>query len=155
MRDQAAHCPVAQTAGLVAGALDMAGAVISSGAPIEKVLPFIASGAFGKSAFAGGWAMLAWGLFFHFFIVFFWTLLFFWLYPKVAWLSRNLIITGLLYGVVIWLVMNLVVLPLALTPKRPFDWASAVKGMVILMLMVGLPIALIIGQYYRNRQQQE
>ncbi len=137
-------------AGLLAGSIDLAAAVISSGVPVEKVLPFIASSVFGKAAFAGGWTMLAWGLAFHFFIAFFWTMLFFGFYPKVKGVSKNLVITGLVYGVVIWLVMNLLVLPLANAPKQPFDWLSAAKGMLILIFMVGLPIALIIGQYYRN-----
>ena len=66
-------------AGLLADAIDLTAAVISSGAPVEKVLSFIASGAFGKTAFSGDTSMLAWGLFFHFFIAFFWTGLFFWL----------------------------------------------------------------------------
>lgn len=138
------------TAWLIAGTLDLTTAVINSGAPLEKVLRFVASGAFGQAAFTGGWPMLVWGLAFHFFIALCWTLLFYWLYPQVKPGSKNLVLTGLGYGVVVWLVMNLLVVPLTLTSKRPFDWFWAGKGMLVLMLMIGLPIALIIGRYYRN-----
>ncbi len=140
--------------GLLAGTIDLIAAVLNSGAPLTKVLAFIASGAFGEAAFSGDASMLAWGLFFHFFIAFFWTVLFFWLYPKTGLAGKHLIITGLVYGIIIWLGMNLLVLPLAHAPKRPFHWASAARGAGILMVAVGLPVALIIGRYYRNKGQQ-
>ena len=142
-------------AGLTAGTLDITAAAIQyyikTGKGPGGVLRFIARGVFGKEAATGGFPMACWGLFFHFVIAFLFTLFFFWLYPKIRLLSKNKIVTGLVYGLFVWSVMNLIVVPMSNTPKLPFDINKAIIAMLILMFCVGLPISLITGKYYSRK----
>ncbi len=78
-------------ASLVTGSLDIlfafANAWWSAGISPERVLQFIASGLFGKSAFQGLPAIAFLGLAIHYFIAFCWTVLFFFVYSKFKILS--------------------------------------------------------------------
>ncbi len=150
-------------AGLLAGSLDIITALVQyyciTGKNPIKVLNFIASGILGKDALSKGaftneWWLPVLGLLLHFVIAFIFTLLFFWIYPKIKSLSKNNIITGLVYGIIVWLIMNLIILPLSLVPKLPFDIWKAAQGMLILMLMVGLPISLVISNYYTRKSRR-
>jgi|CXWL01.1.fsa_nt_gi hypothetical protein len=138
--------------GLTAGFLDIAAAsiqyYIKSGKGPGNVLRYIASGVFGKKAFAAGTTMEAWGLFFHLIIAFALTLFFFWLYPKISWLGKNIIVAGLLYGVFAWLVTNLIIVPLSKAPPIPFVFSKAIIAMLILMACVGMPISLMTNKHY-------
>lgn len=142
--------------GLLAGTLDGLAAVLLYSIPSGKdplnVFRFIASGVFGKEAFAGGVPMAMWGVFFHYIIATGWTVLFFVAYPRVAILSKNKIVTGSLYGIFVWLMMNLVVVPLSNVPMRGNrEVSSIIVGMAVLILCIGLPITWIISKYY-NKQ---
>lgn len=139
-------------AGFVAGSLDIIAAClqfyIKTGRGPGPVLRYIASGVFGRKAFAGGMPMAAWGLFFHFVIAFLFTLFFFWIYPRINILSRNRVITGLVYGIFVWVMMNRVIVPLSSVPQSPFVLKQAIIATLILMFCIGLPISLITGKYY-------
>lgn len=111
------------------------------------MLQFIASKAVGPDAFSGGLPMALLGLFFHYIIAFSWTALFFLLYPRIKLLSKNKIIVGLGYGVVVWLMMNLVVLPIVNGAFQPFQLQSVI-GIVILMVCIGLPVSWGAGKHY-------
>jgi hypothetical protein len=138
--------------GLIAGTLDIIAAIVSSQANPIRLLQFIASAAVGREeAFAGGTPMALLGLLFHYIIAYSWTTLFFLLYPRVPVLQKNKYVVGLLYGVVVWLVMNLLVLPMSQIVQREFNWAGALKGTVILMLMIGLPISIMANRFYKGR----
>lgn len=95
--------------------------------------------------------MALWGGCFHYVIALGWTVFFFSIYPKIPILDRNKYLTGLAYGLFVWLVMNLVVLPLSNVNRAPFDFMRAIQGIAILMACAGLPIALVVGKYYRAR----
>ena len=143
-------------AGVIAGTLDITAACtqyyINTGKGPGNVLRYLASGVFGKKAFAGGVPMATWGLFFHYIIAFGLTIFFFWLYPKIKLLSKNIIVTGLLYGVFAWAVTTLIIVPLSNTPPpAPFDIRKAAVAMLILMFCIGLPISLIISRYYSKK----
>lgn len=144
-------------AGLLVGALDITAAFIQTslygGSPV-RVLNFIASGVFGKEALDGGASFAFYGLVFHFCIAMGWTTLFFLIYPKLKFLSRNKIITGVGYGFFIWLMMNRIVLPLSNVPHFPFRLTSAVIGALILMAAIGLPLSLIANKYYSSRPKK-
>lgn len=141
-------------AGLVAGVLDILAAIISYYIRTQKeptkLFQFIASGVFGKDAFTGGTTMVLLGLLFHLILAYIFAIVFYLIYPKIKLLSKNRIITGLVYGVIVWVIMNLVVLPLSNTPKLPFDAKQAAIGMAILMVCIGLPISLIVHKHYRR-----
>jgi uncharacterized membrane protein YagU involved in acid resistance len=139
-------------AGFVAGLLDIAAAIISfylkNNQPPTKMFQFIASGALGSPAFTGGMGTAALGLLFHFLLAYIFTIAFYFIYPKIGLLSKNKIITGLVYGLLVWCIMNLVVLPLSKAPAIPFETKGAVTGMLILLFCIGLPIALFAHRFY-------
>ena len=146
-------------AGLVAGTLDALAAIdnylinTDGGNPL-KIFRFIASGILGKDVLEKdivGMAML--GLQLHYLIAICFAALFFVIYPKIKILSRNIIATGLLYGVFVWLVMNKIVVPISHTVKLPFDLTQMFIGIVILMLAVGLPVALMAKKYYSENRK--
>jgi uncharacterized membrane protein YagU involved in acid resistance len=142
-------------AGLTAGLFDITAACIhfmiaSGGKSPVFIFKYIASAAFGKEkAYSGSLLMEALGLLFHFIIAMSFTAFFFFIYPKFKFLSINIFITGLAYGIFAWLVTNLVVLPLSRIHKFPSNFnASTIVGILILMFVFGLPIALFAKKYY-------
>lgn len=144
------------TAWLIAGTLDISAAVISfliffNGKLIE-LFQYIASGLFGMKAFSGGLFMAAMGLLFHYFIALSWTVFFYIMYPRLKFLRKNNFLSGILYGIFIWLVMNLIVLELSRVHSVTFGAAHTITGILILMFCVGLPISLIVGNYYSRTQ---
>ncbi len=141
-------------AGLIAGSLDILSAFIDhyiqAGKGPEGVLRFVASGAFGQKAFAGGDQMIVFGLLFHFIIAFCFTIFFYWLYQTVSFLWRNVFVTAILYGLFIWVVMSFIVVPLSDTNKYPFHAVNAVKSLLILICMIGLPLTLIVKYFSKK-----
>ncbi len=115
-----------------------------------NVLTFIASGVFGKKAFAAGSSMAVWGAVFHFIIAMGFTLLFFLVYPVLIKFFRSKVLPGILYGVFIWVVMNLLVLPLTNAPALPMNAKQIIIGNLILITMIGLPLSLIAGSIIRG-----
>lgn len=139
-------------AGLVAGTLDALAAIAlylaRGGKTPTTIFKYIASGVFGSDAFSGGAAMIVWGIFFHYLIAFSFTLFFFWVYPKVPFLQKNKVVSGLLYGLCVWLVMNLIVVPLSQVPPPTFELSNAIINILILMGCIGLPIAFFAHHFY-------
>lgn len=130
--------------GLMSGTLDAADGVIAFGVygmnPVQ-VLQYIASGAFGPSAFGGGLLTAAAGTGFHFLISFVAAAV----YAAGAWvapaLRRYWIAAGLLYGAWVWMFMNLIVLPLSNVVPGPSGWPLLANGILGHAVFVGLPIA--------------
>ena len=147
-------------AGLVAGTLDMLAAItvyslVMNRVTIVRLLQGIAKGAFGDSAFEGGSSMAMAGLGFHFIIAFTFAIFYFLIFPYIPFLKKQRIISGLLYGIFVWCVMNLGVLPLLHIASIPTKWDSIIRGAVILMFFVGLPISLIVSKHYISKDQME
>ena len=144
--------PAVIITGLLAGALDAVAAItnflVQGGKNPASIFKYIASGVFGKKAFAGGLAMIAWGVFFHFLITFGLTIFYYWLYPKVKWLGENKIVAGLLYGIFAWVITTRVIVPLSRIPQPPFDLSKALVAILILMCFIGLPISLLANKHY-------
>lgn len=132
-------------AGLIAGSLDIllafANAWWSSGVSPLRVLQFIASGLLGQKAFQPSYGIALLGLALHFFIAFFWTVLFFIIYHHYKRMVRSPFLQGVFYGLFVWSIMNLLVLPLTNVPRSDFQWLGAIKGIVILIIAIGLPLA--------------
>jgi hypothetical protein len=159
-------------AGFTAGLLDAIAAMTSfminvpGGNPL-KVWRFVASGALGKESIRKDLVPMAIaGLLFHFLIAFLFTLLFYLFFPKMKLLWRNLVITGLVYGVFVWVVMNFIIVPLSGVPEKSKLWTitngqpafqfpanpkQLIIGILIIMFCVGLPISFIIGNYFRKQ----
>lgn len=141
--------------GLLAGTLDILCAFIqvyiARGTSPEIVLRYIASGAFGKAAFSGGWQMPLVGLLFHYIIAYSFTTLFFLLYPSIKIMSRSIVATAIVYGILIYVVMNLVVLPLTRIPAITFHLDKALLATGILIVAIGLPLSIFARRFYRER----
>jgi hypothetical protein len=141
--------------GLIAGILDASAASLNALArqrTPERVFRFVASGIFGKDAQNPGWLMPVLGLLFHFFIAYAFTVFFFLIFPKIKWLSKNFVVTGLVYGSFVWAIMNLIVVPLSITHQVRFvDAKQTIIGILFILSCIGLPIAFFISRYYAMR----
>lgn len=144
------------SAGLLAGVLDgiaaAAQAYLMRGMNPVNVFQYVASGALGRSAFDSGWLTAGLGIVFHLAIALSWAALFFFAYPWFPFLAKSRVLNGVAYGLLIWLTMNLLIVPMSRIPARPFVLQNIVIGMLILMVMVGMPIAFIVPKYYARRQ---
>ena len=139
---------------LLAGTLDILAAfawfILAGGKDPSRVLVFIASGYFGKAAFAGGEEMIIAGLIFHYLVAFCFTVLFFFLYPSSVWFRKNILVTAILFGGFTWLVMNLLVIPFSKISSASFHLASVCIGISILIFLFAFPMLIIIRKYYRR-----
>lgn len=140
------------TAWLIAGTLDITAACIQyyihTGKGPEGVLRYVASGALGKSAAGGGMEIPLLGLLLHYIVALIWTLVFFWLYPRLKFMQVNKWVTGLVYGMVVWVIMNRLVVPLSAAHTGPFVLKKAAIAMAILMVCIGLPLSLAANKHY-------
>ena len=165
-------------AALTAGTLDACGAMThyminSNGGNPLKVWRYVASGALGQDALTKDLVTMAIiGILFHFLIAFLFTIFFFYIFPRIKILRKNLVVTGLLYGIFVWLVMNLIIVPFSNIPARGKLWTmitneqgkrhailqlpsnpkQMIIGILIIMFCVGLSISLIIGKYYSKKR---
>ncbi|HLA57809.1 MAG TPA: hypothetical protein VK622_03570 [Puia sp.] len=146
-------------AGLIVGTLDILSAFIyyyikSGKTNFLVIFKFIASGIFGKEAGEGGTGMILAGFILHYAIAYSFTIFFFWLYPKVKVMSKNRIVTAIVYGLFVWTLMNLVVVPLSNTVHRPFRIEGVLINMGILIICIGLPLSFITNAYFRKPSLQ-
>lgn len=141
-------------AGFLVGSLDMISAFIyfrlRTGRDPLIVLKYISSAVLGKAAFTGSVGVVLLGLVFHFIIAFTFTILFFILYPTLRSVTANKWITGILYGLLMWTIMNLLVVPMTLITRAPFNWTGAIINMAILIVAIGLPLSWLAARYYQQ-----
>jgi uncharacterized membrane protein YagU involved in acid resistance len=127
---------------LAAGTLDGLAAVIFLGKMnFMGVFQYIASAIFGTEAFAGGIKTALIGLVLHYFIAFSFTLVFTIVSTKTPVLRKNIVLSGIIYGIVVWTIMTLLVVPLTKIPTAPFNYERAILNAVILIFCIGLPIS--------------
>jgi hypothetical protein len=145
-------------AGLIAGTLDITAACVSSywmnGIGPVRIFQSVASGVMGKASSDGGAWSAAFGLFLHFVIAFLWTVIFYILSRKIKFLVDKAFISGPLYGIAVYWFMQLVVLPLSAFPykKQLIPEPNAfILGMLIHIFCIGLPIALIVRHFSKER----
>lgn len=133
---------------LLIGVLDISAAMLSfflsTGKSPEIILKFIASAVSGPEAYTGGAISIVTGLALHFLVAFLFTLFFFLIYQPMALYRYNVYLAGIVYGLFIWIMMNQLVLPMTLVKQQPFKWSEAAKAMLILITMVGLPLAFML-----------
>jgi hypothetical protein len=141
---------------LLTGTLDaIAALLISYKVPPAIIFKFIASGWFGKQVMSGGAGMVLWGLIFHYLIAAIFSVVFFQLYPVAIKILRNKYVTGIVYGLLIWVVMNYLVLPFTNIPHGHghIQVIGLIKGIAALIICVGIPIALMADNFYKNPGQ--
>ncbi|MDP9077550.1 MAG: DUF1440 domain-containing protein [Bacteroidota bacterium] len=139
--------------GFVVGTLDGIGTILSAykAGPVI-IFQFIASGAFGKATFKGGMPMFWWGVWFHYFIAYSFTAVFYVAYPSFYKFFRNKYLIGLEYGIITWIVMNFIVVPTSKIGFHPIKNVLPILiGISILIICVGMPIALIADFIRRKR----
>lgn len=131
--------------GLVAGTLDGLDAVITSivrGSTPARMFQGIASGLFGREAFAGGLPMSALGAAIHFFIAFAAATVFALAATRLPFLTRRWLLSGIVFGLCVLVVMRYIVIPLsAIGWPAPFTTFALVNQLFAHTLLVGLPIA--------------
>jgi uncharacterized membrane protein YagU involved in acid resistance len=144
--------------GFVAGLLDILAAffvysVVQNTTTPVKILEYIASGVFKTKAYSGGIEMPVLGLIFHFCIAFSFAIFYFFLFPHIAFLKKQKIMSGILYGIFVWAIMNLIVVPLVFNLMPRISLSTSSIAMLILIVMVGIPISLITHKYYTSKSQ--
>ncbi len=138
---------------LLVGTLDIGAAMIQTaqaGGTQVRLFQYIASGVYGKAAFSGGTPMMVWGLGFHYVIALAITVTFFALYPRVPFLRKSRVLTGVLCGVLAWVVTTQIVVRLSAITVGPFNLQRAAIAAGILIAAIGLPLAFLADRYYRG-----
>jgi len=131
--------------GLIAGTLDLTQACILFGWDIPLA---IAAGLLGRQAFDGGAATYLLGVLLHFFIALSFAAFYYAASRKLAFLKEHPLVCGLAYGAGVQEVMNLVVLPLsALHARGPYKLHDLILGLLVHMVVIGLPISYSVRRF--------
>jgi len=137
--------------GLIAGALDLGQALALFGTKIPLA---IAAGLMGpRDAFRGGAAIYILGVLLHFYIALSAAAIYFAASRRLRFLTEYALVCGLFFGAAVDLVMSLVVLPLsALHATGPYQYRDLVLGLVVHMIVVGLPISFSVRWFTGEAQ---
>jgi membrane-associated HD superfamily phosphohydrolase len=137
--------------GFAAGTFDLITAYITYG----RRVPFgIASGLLGRSAFQGGAGVYTLGILLHYFIAFSAAVVYYAVSRKRDFLRQYPVICGIYYGIAVFLVMNLIVLPLsAIHARGPFTLRGLIQGLLVHMILIGIPIALSVRMFSARPSQ--
>ena len=113
--------------------------------PFITVLQYLASGALGNAAFAGGLATALLGVLFHYLVSFVVAAVFILSADRIPLLRRYAILGALVYGFGVFIVMNLVVLPLSAAPPLPAPTTPQLVELILEhILVIGLPLGIIV-----------
>ncbi|SRR6266478_6914254 len=132
---------------IVVGTLDILDAIIffgSSGIKPIRIFHSIASGLLGRPAFSGGMKTALLGAFLHYFIAFGIVAIYYFVSLRVDALTRNVVIYGLLYGLVVFGIMSYIVVPLSRTGTGTphFPLPALLNGLLGHAILIGLPSAI-------------
>jgi hypothetical protein len=143
------------TAGLVVGVLDISSAFViwwQRGVGARRGLQGIAAGLLGGSAFDGGLVTAGLGLALHFFVAFVVVSVFYLASRKIPFLTKQPIVSGLLYGIGVYLVMFWCVLPRVFSTFR-HRLSNDLLQLAIHICLIGLPTAFIVRRYSEVTEQ--
>jgi len=130
--------------GLLGGALDLAFAFLyygPSGATPVRILQFIASGVLGQGSFQMGLESAALGAFCHFFISVSAAAIYYLVSLRFAFLTRRVVISAVVFGILVFLTMRFAVLPLSAVKSGHLKISSVIGELCSHMFLFGLPIA--------------
>lgn len=131
--------------GLVAGTLDLLQASILFGWDIPLT---IAGGLLGERARHGGAGTFLLGVGLHFFIATSAAATYYAASRKLVFLTQHPLVCGLFFGAAVEEVMNLIVLPIsALHARGPYEVHDLIQGLLVHMVIVGLPIAYSVRRF--------
>jgi hypothetical protein len=120
---------------------------VLGGVPLITVYQYIASGALGESAFAGGIATALLGVLFHLLFSIVIAGVFILSADRIPLLRRFVIPGSLLYGFGVFIVMNMIVTPLSATPPIP---APTTPQLIVLIIDHILVFGLLLGILVRR-----
>jgi hypothetical protein len=133
--------------GGIAGLLDLTQAFILFGRRVPLV---IAAGLLGRQAFQGGAGIYALGVCLHFFIACSAAAVYYGASRRLRFMTEHPLVCGLIFGAAVEEVMNLVVLPLsALHARGPYTLHDLILGLLVHMVVVGLPISFSVRRFAR------
>lgn len=131
--------------GGIAGTLDLLQACVLFGWDIPLS---IAGGLLGRQAVHGGPATYVLGVILHFFIACSAAATYYAASRKLRFLTEYPLVCGLFFGAAVEEVMRLVVLPLsALHARGPYELQDLILGLVVHMVVVGLPISYSVRRF--------
>ena len=140
----AAFWRAALLAGLIAGALDIAAAVLlNPQVPAQVVFQSVASGWLGSATYDGGWSTAALGLASHFAIMLVIAAVWMTLALSLPALRRLWPLAAVGGGAVVWAIMTYGVVPLSASTLPAPDARHVVIGLLTHVIAVGLPMALV------------
>jgi hypothetical protein len=134
--------------GAVAGTLDLTSAFFTFGVGVPRA---IAGGLLGRGVVRGDgpfiWIL---GVVLHFFIAYSAATVYCLASRKLSFLADHWLVCGVFYGIGFFLVMNLIVLPLcALHSAGPYTLRGLLQGLIVHMLIIGLPISFSLHKLSR------
>ena len=120
---------------------------VLGGYPLISVYQYIASGALGESAFAGGTATALLGALFHILNSMVIASIFILSADRIPLLRSYPFVGSLLYGFGVFIVMNMIVIPLSAAPPLPAPTPpQLVVNIIDHVLVVGLPLGILISR---------
>ena len=126
---------------------------VVGGTPLITLYQYIASGALGESAFAGGIATALLGVLFHYLISIVIAGVFILSANRIPLLRRSIIAGPLLYGFGVFIVMNMIVTPLSATPPLPTPTMSQLIVMILDHILVfGLLLGILVRRNANSNQ---
>ena len=123
---------------------------VLGGVPLITLYQYIASGALGESAFAGGIPTALLGVLFHFFFSIVIAGVFILGVDRIPLLRRHIIPGSLLYGFGVFIVMNMIVTPLSATPPIPTPTTpELIVTIIVHILVAGLLLGIVVRRNTR------
>jgi hypothetical protein len=142
---------------LLVGTLDITSASVHylsmGGSNPVNILVYISSAIYGPQAKEiGPPSMAILGMCLHYLVALIWTAIFFILYPRIPMMSKNRIVTGILYGYFMQIIMSQVVVKLSNTAKGPFNFVNFLISGAILCIAIGIPLSFIAYRHYFGKK---
>jgi Na+/alanine symporter len=110
----------------------------------------IAAGLLGRQALHGGVGTYVLGVGLHFFIAISAAATYYAASRRLSFMTEHPLVCGLFFGAAVEEVMNLIVLPLsALHAKGPYQLHDLILGLLVHMVVVGLPISFSVRRFAR------
>ena len=123
---------------------------VLGGVPLITLYQYIASGALGESAFAGGIPTALLGVLFHFIFSIVIAGVFILGVDRIPLLRRHIIPGSLLYGFGVFIVMNMIVTPLSATPPIPTPTTpELIVTIIVHILVAGLLLGIVVRRNTR------
>ena len=121
--------------------------------PFIVSLQYVASGAMGDAAYAGGLTTALLGSILEFVITIIIAGIFIFSAGRITLLQKKVIVGSLLYGFGVFIVMNFIVRPLSAAPALPAPPMWLLIEIVLEhILLIGLPLGILVRRNFKANQ---